>query len=183
MWDNVPMIPKLTLAFLGFVSWLIFPSIAGAELRPDKVYLAEGKKTQHYVRDGLITGGDKAIDEFVVKDIRRAVNPGYERVVIDLGGSRGEDSVAVERPPYFQVAVTPDEKRLVLTVFGKPRLDFDSRKVSELFRKSPVVERLMLLPSLEESSWTFAVEMKSGKPVEVFELSNPVRLIVDIKTQ
>ncbi|HUP57719.1 MAG TPA: hypothetical protein VM598_09730 [Bdellovibrionota bacterium] len=172
---------KLLLVFASLLA--LGPVRASAELKPDKIYVAEGKKQKFYVRDGLITGGDRAINEVVVRDIRRANNPGgFERVVIDLEGTRSGEPAAIERPPYYQLAVTPDERRLVFTVWGNPKLGFDSKKVIAAFKKSKAVESLVLYPRVEENLWTFAMELRSGNPVEGFELSDPVRIIVDIRT-
>jgi hypothetical protein len=151
-------------------------------LRSDHVHTADAKKTQAYVADGLFVGGDRAIDDVVVKDIRRAANKGYERMVIDLEGTRGGEPAAIKRPPYYQVAVSPEEKRLVVTIWGRPKLAFDSWKVIHAFAKSPVVANMELLPKVDEDSWTFVVGLKMGKPVEVFELGDHARIIVDIRT-
>ncbi len=157
---------------------------AHAELKPDKVFTADGKKTKFYLRDGMITGGDRAIDEVVVKDIRRGSNPaGFERIVIDLEGTRAGEPTAIPRPPYYQVSVTPDEKRLVFSLWGNPKLSFDSKRVVAEFKKSKVVDSIELFPRLEEHVWTFAMDMKKQHPVEVFELTNPVRIILDVKTK
>lgn len=155
---------------------------ASADLRPDRIHVADEKKNLAYIRDGLIIGGDQAVNEFVVKNIRRATNAGYERVVIDLEGNRNGEPTAISRAPYFQIAVTPDEKRLVFSLYGRPKLGFDSRKVLQAFRKSALVQNVVLLPRLEEDVWTFVLELRKGAPVEAFELGNPVRLIVDLKT-
>lgn len=165
---------------------LLLAALIGANsslgaIRPDKVWIAEGKKTERYLSDGLYTGGDRRIDEVAITEIRRATNKGFERIVIDLEGSRKGEPVAIPRPPYYQVAVSPEERRLVFTIWGRPRLDFNAKKVIQAFRKSAVVERVELLPRLEEHSWTFALSLKSGKSVEVFELTNPVRVILDIR--
>src|SRR4051812_48093578 len=85
---------------------------AAAALKPEKVHVADAKKTEAYIQDGMIVGGDQAIDDVVVKDIRRAANAGFERIVIDLEGNRGGEPAAISRPPYFQLAVSPEEKRL-----------------------------------------------------------------------
>jgi hypothetical protein len=154
---------------------------AWAELRPDKVHVADAKKNLSYIHDGLFVGGDKAINDVVVKEIRRAANVGFERVVIDLEGTKSGEPTAIPRPPYYQVAVTPDEKRIVFTLWGKPKLGFDSRKVIAAFKKSSVVANVVLLPKVEEDTWTFVFELKGDSPVEVFELSDPVRVIMDIK--
>jgi hypothetical protein len=152
-----------------------------AAIKPERVHTAEPKKSNFYIRDGLFVGGDRAIDQVIVRDIRRAANPSYERVVIDLEGNSGGMPAAIDRPPYYQVAVSPDEKRLVVTVFGSPRLTFDSGKVASAFRRSKIFREITLLPAIEKDTWTFAFEMKNKAPVEVFELSNPVRIIIDVK--
>jgi hypothetical protein len=170
--------PKVGFLF-AIALWVSIP--ATAAIKPERVHTAEAKKNNFYIRDGLIVGGDRAIDQVVIKDIRRAANPAYERVVIDLESSRNGELSPIPRPPYYQVAVTPDEKRLVVTVFGAPRLSFDSGKVASAFRKSKSFREITLLPSVEKDTWTFAFQMKSIAPVEVFELSNPVRIIIDVK--
>ncbi len=154
---------------------------ASGAIKPERVHTAEAKKNNFYVRDGMVVGGDRSVDQVIIKDIRRAANPAYERVVIDLEGNRGGEPTAIPRPPYYQVAVTPDEKRLIVTVFGAPRLNFDSGKVAAAFRKSKAFREITLLPAIEKDTWTFAFEMKNVAPVEVFELSNPVRIIIDVK--
>ena len=120
---------RFSQILLALVSVSSLSAPALAELRPDKVHVADAKKNLSYIRDGLFVGGDKAIDDVVVKDIRRAANPGgFERVVIDLQGTKNGEPAAIPRPPYYQVAVTPDEKRIVFTIWGKPKLGFDSRE-------------------------------------------------------
>lgn len=161
--------------------WLACVATAQADLRPEKVYVAENRKTQTYIKDGLIVGGDQAIQDVIVKDIRRAKNPLFERIVVDLEGNQAGEPAAIQRPPYYQVAVTPDEKRLVFTVYGKPKVGLDAKKVNNEFKHSEWVQGIELFPKMERDSWTFALDMKSGQAVEVFELSDPVRVIIDIR--
>lgn len=156
-------------------------SLALASLQPEKVYFANLKKTEVYIRDGLITGGDQTTQDFTIKDIRRAKNVEFERVVIDLSSNSKTEANNTIRAPYYQVALTPREKRLILTLFGKPKLSFNPSRVQNAFKRSTIVHHLDLLPLVDESSWTFAVEMNADHPVEVFELSNPPRIIIDIK--
>ena len=150
-------------------------------MKPERVHVADLKKTQAYVKDGLIVGGDRAVDEVVVKDIRRASNRGFERIVIDVDGSHNGDAVAVARPPYYQVNVSPDERRLIFTIWGNPKLGFNAKKVIQSFKKSRAISGLELLPRLEDDSWTFVMNLKEGRSVEVFELTKPVRIIVDVR--
>lgn len=172
---------KLTYR-IGIVSILAAMNIGPsyALIAPAKIHFSEAKKNRSYVSDGLILGGDRTVDEVSVKDIRHASNVGFERIVIDLDSSRGAEK-KVQRPPYYQVSINPEEKRLVFTLWGKAKLDFDPKKVISSFKQSSMIQNIMLLPTLEEDSWTFAISMKSTSPVEVFELTHPVRLILDFQ--
>lgn len=167
-----------------FLLVLIFPGLALGAIRADKVHLAENKKTQVYIQDGLFVGGDRMIDQVIIKDIRRASNAGFERLVIDLEGNRRGEQAAIARSSYFQVAVSPEEKRIVFTIWGNPTLSFDSRRVVAAFKRSLIVEKIELFPRLEDEMWSFVLFLKGKSPaVEVFELSQPARIIVDIRPQ
>lgn len=152
-----------------------------AEIRPEKIHLAESKKNKSYLHDGLIVGGDQAMDDVTIQDIRRSSNPDFERIVIDLEAKKNGEPSPIQRPPYFQLAVSPDERRLVMSIWGRPKLNFNSKKVIAAFKRSSVIQNVVLLPRLEDDSWTFVFELKSESPVELFELTKPVRLILDIQ--
>jgi hypothetical protein len=160
---------------------IAFATSAHADIRPEKVYVAENRKTQTYIKDGLISGGDSAIQDVVIKDIRRAKNPLFDRIVIDLEGNQNGEPAAIPRPPYYQVAVTPDEHRMLVTIWGHPKLAFDAKKVSSHFKSSSTISSIEMLPKIEEDSWTFALQIKPGESVEVFELNDPVRIIIDTR--
>jgi hypothetical protein len=168
---------QMALIPVGFIilSMSFFAqTIARASLDGTRVHSVEPKKTQSYVREGLVVGGDRQVTQVEIKEIRRAMNNGFERVVLDLN-SRGT--------PYYQVAVEPEMKRIVFTVFGQSQLGFDPLKVIAGFKKSTLVSRIDLYPKLDENSWTFALNLKTVTPVEVFELAAPTRIIFDLKTQ
>jgi hypothetical protein len=164
-------------------SWLsCVTPVAKAAVRPEQVRIAEAKKTLSYIKEGMVVGGDRAITEVRVKEIRRAQNPGgFERMVIDLEGTRGGETVAIPRPPYYQVQVSEAEGRIVFSIWGKPKLDFDAEKVIAAFKKSTNIASVDLLPKLQDDVWTFSMQLKPNRTVEVFELSQPVRMILDIK--
>ncbi len=173
---------------LQLAGWIIVSVLApsaqaaiAAGPRPDQIFAAEGKKTQHYVKEGLFTGGDRAMSEVIVTDIRRSPNADFERIVLDLQGNKGGNPVAIPRSPYFQVAMSQAEQRILVTVWGNPKLSFDPKKVQASFKKSSGIRQLQLLPRIEEDSWTFALDLQPGRFVEVFELANPVRIVLDIR--
>lgn len=150
-------------------------------MTPDKVHSAEGRKSELYVKDGLFVGGDKAVDEVLVRDIRRATNAGYERIVIDLEANIGGEAAPIPRPPYYQVAVTQSDQRVTVTFWGNPKLGFVSQQVLKAFHKSAIVRRVELLPRVDADSWTFSLILKPGASVEVFDLGSPVRVILDVR--
>ena len=120
-------------------------------LSPSNVVTASGKKTNHFIKEGIITGGDRMINDVIVLDIRHGGKGGFERIVLDVEGNHQGEPVAVERPPYYQVRVSPIEKMLVYTVWGGPKLAFDPKKVLKAFKKSRFVKKVELYPILELS--------------------------------
>ena len=161
----------------------LFSVSATGAIEPQRVFQADGKKTRNYLADGVVVGGDSAIQSVRVKDIRRAANPeGFERIVIDLDASRADgEPTALARAPYYQVSINPEERRLIYTVWGRPQVDFVPAKVVGAFKKSPVVESIELLPAVHADQLSFVLNLKSGRPVEVFDLSQPARIITDIR--
>ncbi len=146
----------------------------------EKVFVADSKKTKTPIQHGLIIGGDRAINQVMIKDIRFSSQIGYERVVIDLEGTHNGETSGIPRPPYYQVEVSTDQKRIGISVWGRPELRFDSRKVNAVFKKSALIGNISLLPKVEDDVWTFVLPIKTNAQVEVFELSQPVRIIMDI---
>lgn len=162
---------------------LLFITPAFSEIRPDAIHLADAQKKKKYVHDGLITGGDRTINGAIVENIRHTVNQkdGYDRIVIDVSGSRNGEPTAIPRPPYYQIAVTPDERRLIVSIWGSPRLLFKAPEVVRALSRGPVIDRVALLPRIEDDRWTFQIELKGDSPVEAFELSSGARIIIDIQ--
>lgn len=151
---------------------------------PDLVRTAEPRKSSAYLKHGLFVGGDRDITDVVVQGIRHSKGSDYERVVIDLVGNKQGDPVAIQRPPYYQIAVNPELRRLMVTLWGKMKLEFDPMKIAQVGqgkKSSNLLKGFSLFPPLEQDRWSFEIKLKSEAPVEVFELSDPVRIIVDIR--
>lgn len=147
-------------------------STAVAALEPSRVREALGKKTENYLSEGVVTGGDREIHGGIVKDLRRAQNTGFERIVLDLES---------EKPPYYQAAIDRSEKRIVVTIFGNPHIGLNAKKITEAFKKSSLVQKVEFFPKVEEDTFIFALHLRAAVPVEVFELSAPSRVILDLK--
>jgi hypothetical protein len=169
------------LSLFGIFSLLIQP--AAAVPRPDHVFTALKRKTDQYIRDGLFVGGDRSIDGVVVNDIRRGAPQGnVERWVIDLTANRQGEVTAIPTAPYYQVSYSQDEQRVVVSIWGRPKLEFKAPDVVDRFKKSANFQSVELLPRFEEDSWTFSAVVKPGRTLEVFELANPVRIIMDVRS-
>lgn len=162
----------MKLRVLSALSLVPFLPAAVAALEPSQIREALPKKTESYLREGTVSGGDREVRSGIVKDVRRAANGGFERIVVDL------DS---EKAPYYQAAIDPVQKRILVTIFGSPKLAIDARKIVDQFRKSALVARVEFFPLLEEDAWTFALYLRAAAPVEVFELTAPTRIIFDLK--
>ncbi|MCC7442360.1 MAG: hypothetical protein IT285_12055 [Bdellovibrionales bacterium] len=151
-------------------------------LSPRSVHTADLRKNKVYVDDGIVVGGDRNVNDVVILGLRHATQAGFERFVLDLEGNGEGDSVAIERAPFYQVSVAPDTRQVVFTVWGNPKIGFDPSKAVAKLKNSSVVKNVELLPVLEKDRWSFVVHLREPRAVEVFELSRPVRVILDIRT-
>lgn len=153
-------------------------------LKPDKIHVADRQRTNTWVREGIITGGDGAVQDVAVRNIKHGLpGKGVERIVVELTGPQRSP---LTRAPYFQFAVTPELQQLSLTVFGSPKLQLDDPKMlqASFVKKSQFVENSVRIQDpIEKDRWNLSIPLKRSAPVavEVFELSNPLRIVIDIK--
>ncbi len=152
--------------------FLLMMSTSQAAIAKTPMYRAEPKKTQVYVREGVIEGGEGGAIGGYVSNIRRSKNPGYERVVLDVDGAT---------IPAFHAALEPDQKRIVFTLNGKTKPSFSPENIKKAFTKSALVRSIDLYPKIDEESWSFTLRMKDGYPIEIFYLTSPNRIVIDIK--
>jgi len=157
----------------SFIGVLLFAPSAFSGISADRIQTVEAKKTQIYMKDGIFTGGHRDAEAATIRDIRRANNTGFERIVLDIDSSQ---------IPYYQVAIDPTLKRITLTVFGDPTLSFQAPQVVKAFQKSATVTRVDLYPKVDGTTFSMVLQLKGTTPVEVFELSSPNRIIFDLKT-
>ncbi|MBS1959595.1 MAG: hypothetical protein JST80_09005 [Bdellovibrionales bacterium] len=135
-----------------------------------------------YISDGSFTGGDRAHSDFRVQNIRIASNPaGYDRVVVDFAGNDLGEKSRLARPPYYMVDIDHLNKRVNITVYGKPKLDFSTQATLQSAKKTKVLAKVDFIPMVNNDRWTFTLEGKSALKAEVFDLSEPARLIIDLK--
>ena len=175
------MTRKTGVAFI--VLGLATVSIAAfASVHPSERHEAGGAKTNRYISAGFFAGGEHTVTSAKLKDIRRGKQSGgFERIVFDLE-AQADDKEAV---PYFQVQAAPEEGRFIMSIWANVLYDFDSTRVSKTFTKSEHFKRINVIPRLEEGltiiEFTIAPETGKQPPkFEVFRLSHPARIIMDV---
>ena len=166
-------------------SWLLallISQTAYSDIIPEKIFTAQTRKLNTYTDDGMIVGGHRSINHVIIKGIRHAENKDFDRIVIDLEGTRAGESAAIPRPPYFQASIDKMGKTVVLHVWGRPELAFDSSQLHKSFSGSTVIEKITLYPpELEEEIWTSSISLYEHARIEIFELTEPTRIIIDIQ--
>lgn len=149
--------------------------------KPEQVYIAEAKKSDHYIKEGLITGGDGAIQNVALQDLRFSKNAKYERLVLDLDVKSVPNGAGIARPPFYQVELTPELKRVVVTVFGQVKYALNPARSVKAARASNLIKKIEFLPQVMSDRSSFVLHLKKPIGIEVFELSQPTRVIVDIR--
>ncbi|MEW6057659.1 MAG: hypothetical protein AB1540_13695 [Bdellovibrionota bacterium] len=179
---------KRLLWFLGCLAILgsgtVQNQYSHAAIQLGKPHPAAGNKTGNYISEGFFRGGDRSVTSVKLKNIRRAKSgkaaDAYERIVLDLTPNADNKAMV----PYFQVQHAPQENRFVVSIWADVAYDFDRTTVRRAFAKSTHVKKLNIVPRVEDglSVVEFVTHASKGrKPkVEVFQLNQPPRIIVDI---
>jgi hypothetical protein len=132
-------------------------------------------KKNAYTGEGSITGGDRSTENYHVSQIRVAANPaGYDRVVVEI-------SPSLAQAPFYLVENDPTNKHILVTLYGKPKLDFSRQTTTQQARKSKFLSKFEFLPIVDDDRWSYIIHTHVPVKVEVFELSNPARIIIDAK--
>jgi hypothetical protein len=131
-------------------------------------------KRNVYLQEGAVSGGDRLSSDVKVSNVRIASNPaGYDRVVVDFS--------KLDRPPFFLVENDPGNRRVMVTLYGKVKADFSSQSAIQAARKTRTLSSIDFLPQVESDRYSFALKSKNPVKSEVFELTGPARLIIDLK--
>jgi hypothetical protein len=167
----------LALAFSLFL-----PRNAHAQFDSENFKQALKLKKEFYLREGSFSGGDRNSSDFRVSDVRIAANPlGFDRVVIDLSGNTNGEKTKLSRPPFYLVELNPASKMVTITLYGKPKLEFSTSAAMQAARKSKTISKLDFIPLVNEDRWVWTIETQVPVKAEVFELSDPARVIIDLK--
>ena len=139
-------------------------------------------KKEVYLGEGAFSGGDRLSSDFHISNIRMAANPaGYDRIVIDLGGNTLGEKSELSRSPFYLVSVNQNKKQVDVTLFGKAKVDFSTQSVIQAARKMKTIAELDFIPTVVEDRWIWSIKTQGAIKAEVFELTNPARIIIDLK--
>jgi hypothetical protein len=126
-------------------------------------------KKDFYLTEGAFTGGDRTSSDFTVSNVRVAANPaGYDRVVIDISGNHLGEKSPLARPPFYLVEVDPEGKRILVTLYGLPKLDFSTLSSNQSARKAHVISEFEFVPLANQDRWTWVIHTKQAPKAEVF---------------
>jgi hypothetical protein len=168
--------------FYSLLISIAFLPTAQAQFDDLKFKQALKLKKDFYLSEGAFTGGDRLSSDFTVSNVRVATNPaGYDRIVIDLSGNHQGEKSELSRPPFYLIEVDPSDKRILVTLYGSPKLDFSTLSSIQSAKKTKRVSNLEFTPIANKDRWTWAIHTRHTAKVEVFELTNPARIIIDLK--
>ena len=168
-----------------FILSCVIPCFSGAQAfaQFDEAGFRQALKVKKdiYISEGAYSGGDRASSDFRVTQVRMAPNPaGYDRVVIDLSGNEGGQKSNLSHPPFYLVEVN-SPKKINITLYGKPKLDFSTQSVIQAAKKTKTISRVEFIPLVNADQWTWGIDTQVPVKVEVFELTDPARIIIDLK--
>ena len=139
-------------------------------------------KKNAYLSEASFSGGDRTHSDFRIAQVRVAANPGgFDRLVVELSGNAGGEKTSLDRPPFFMVENDPSNKRVQVTVYGKAKIDFSAQSAIQQAKKTKFVSHLDFIPLVDADRWTWVIHTQVPVKAEVFELSEPARIIIDVK--
>lgn len=142
-------------------------SLYAQDLLKERIRKISGKKTSVYIENGIFhNGGVKS--EGTIKGLRQSYNPkqGFERIVIDLAQT--------EIPKVYGNINSLDQK--VYIDFFDTNLDKELKTISA----TKFVEKVNFYP-IEKNHVSVELKLKSKASADIFFLSNPGRLVIDLK--
>jgi len=152
---------------LGLLTLFCAESINAQNLLSERIRRLSSRKRSIYLDAGIFhNGGPKRTSK--IKAIRHNYSKrlGYERVVMDF---------TTQNLPRVYGYISPKEKKLYLDLF---QTDIPAQLDS--FGKSEFVERVNFFP-IQKDTLSVEVVFKKNVTLDIFYLSGPGRLVVDIK--
>ncbi|MAF76866.1 MAG: hypothetical protein CME63_00570 [Halobacteriovoraceae bacterium] len=150
-----------------FVGLFLSDSVSAQNLLQERIRRISSRKRSIYLDTGIFHNGGPKINS-KLKAVRHSFSPkrGYERVVFDF---------TTKELPRVYGYISRDENKLFLDLF---ETDVPASLTS--FGDSKFVKELLFFP-IQKDTLSVEVIFKSNVTLDVFYLSNPGRLVIDIK--
>ncbi len=157
---------KNTFLFV-LLTILLTSSVSAQNLLQERIRRISSRKRSIYLDTGIFHNGGPKINS-KLKAVRHSFSPkrGYERVVFDF---------TTDKLPRIYGYISRDENKLFLDLF---ETDVPASLTS--FGDSKFVKELLFFP-IQKDTLSVEVNFKSKVTLDVFYLSNPGRLVIDIK--
>jgi hypothetical protein len=142
-------------------------SVWAQNLMQERIRRISDRKRSIYLDTGIFHNGGPKVNS-KLKAVRHSFSPkkGYERVVFDF---------TTDKLPRIYGYISKIENKLFLDLF---ETDIPAELTS--FGDSKFVKELMFFP-IQKDTLSVEVVFKSKVTLDVFYLSNPGRLVIDIK--
>lgn len=127
------------------------------------------KKSDRYVVDGLVRGGEAA-KAFSFRDLRWAYGQQkkIERLIFEFGDVKGES--IKHRPGYFQANIDGKNQRILIEFSQVVGSALNQTELQKRIKKSPYIKSVKMIFDPEDSSLTISLSLKQKIKAEVFEL-------------
>lgn len=128
------------------------------------------------------TGGT-VTDGLDMGTIRLGLNNGTTRLVFDSYKwdiNAKKTTVKAENSGHYDFKYDAQNKRIIAVVSGYRGFSALNATKPRIFRTSNMVEKIYLETYLDDSGYKFTIQLQQNAQINIFELKDPARIIVDI---
>jgi len=166
---------------IDFQKILLVFLFASAGIAAVPIHRAGTEKTENYVSDGVIVGGQHQ-DGLALRTVRESFTKqsSVERVVLDVSSSGGKTNPT--RPGFFHLAIQTTPLRIVIDLEDTNTSMISAQDLTRVFKHSHYFQKPVLITSQEDKTVTLELTLKQPLKFEVFELGSsdkPARIVID----
>jgi len=136
------------------------------ETRP----LLSTTKTRQVFRGGITSS------KLDIKTIRSSQNDIRTRLVFDTYAS---NTKATQSGKYLFTYI-PSKKQIDAAIFGYSKFSALTTQKMRTFPQDSIIKSITIGKQLESSGYTFNISLKKNATINIFELKEPARIVVDI---
>ncbi len=171
------------LIFFGAVATVAWSVSSSAAIERR---FALNSKTNHYITDGFVTGGDSSSNStsFAILNVRRifAARHKIERILVAMGDDKGHPLLS--KMSYFHVSINPHVPRIEIDLDQTVASNVNQEKLKKIFLSSHYVKSAKIDFDPTDLSMTIRLDLKKPVQLEVFNLkpkNRASRIVLDLK--